>query len=254
MDAWQRAIALMRYVDELGAEDVQPLKWGRVLINRRLNLVHDANYVLIDRADGATAADLVELAERVQADLGLLHRRVNLDDRAAAERMLDQFQARGYTAERFVIMVHRRTADSRTDISNVREVGWEQVRRARKVERRHETWATPDVIDQLMSRYEMLARRINTRYFAALADGEVVSSCELRTIDGSAQIETVETLPEFRNRGLARAVVSAALDAAKDNDFVFLVADNDDWPQQLYRRLGFDDVGLETRFLRELNA
>jgi ribosomal protein S18 acetylase RimI-like enzyme len=252
MDPWQRAIAFMRRVDERGAEEVRHFTWGRVLINQRLNLVHDANYVLVDHAEGASAGDLVELAERAQADLGLVHRRVNLDDRAAADQMLNDFLARGYLAERFSIMVQRRDAGPNPKPASIHEVTWERVRRARKRQLEHETWATPEVIEQLLSRYEMISRRMRTRYFAALADGEVVSSCELRTEDGSAQIETVETLPEFRNRGLARAVLSAALEAARGSDFVFLVADNDDWPQQLYRKLGFQDIGLETRFLRRL--
>jgi hypothetical protein len=28
------------------------------------------------------------------------------------------------------------------------------------------------------------------------------------------------------------------------------VADANDWPQEFYRRLGFDEVGIESRFLR----
>ena len=68
-----------------------------------------------------------------------------------------------------------------------------------------------------------------------------------------AQIETVETLEAFRRRGLSRAVVSAALAAAGTHDFVFLVTDADDWPQQFYRQLGFETVGIESRFLRLLD-
>ena len=254
MDAWQRAIAFIRAVDELGAEEVRPVNFGRLLINRRLNLVHDANYVCVDQVNRATAGDLVELSERVQANLGLKHRRVNIDDQAAAEKLSGDFGALGYAAEQFLIMVHRRDADRIVDTTGVREVVWDQVRRARQREREHETWATPELIEQLLTRDEVIGRGIKTRYFAVLADGLVVSSCELRTKGRSAQIETVETLPEFRNRGLARAVVSAALQAAEGSDLIFLVADKDDWPRQLYRKLGFDDVGTETRFLRRLDA
>ncbi len=64
----------------------------------------------------------------------------------------------------------------------------------------------------------------------------------------------METLEPFRGRGLSRAVVSAALEAAAPHDFVFLVADADDWPQDFYRRLGFDQVGIESRFLRPING
>jgi hypothetical protein len=43
------------------------------------------------------------------------------------------------------------------------------------------------------------------------------------------------------------------LQAARGQEFVFLVADLEDWPQQFYRRMGFDAVGIETRFLRVLD-
>ena len=120
MDDWHRAITFIRARDERGAAEVVPYRWGRALINRRLNLVHDANY--------------------------------------------------------------------------------------------------------------------------PRSEGEV------------AQLETVETLPEFRQRGFARAMLSAALAAAADYGVIFLVADADDWPQHFYQRLGFDPVGFESRFLRLLDG
>src|SRR2546422_7578375 len=49
MDAWQRAIAFMRTVDERAAESVVPFRWGRALINQRLNRVHDLNFLIADR-------------------------------------------------------------------------------------------------------------------------------------------------------------------------------------------------------------
>jgi predicted N-acetyltransferase YhbS len=33
-------------------------------------------------------------------------------------------------------------------------------------------------------------------------------------------------------------------------DLVFLVADDKDWPKQLYARLGFEPVGLAYKFIR----
>lgn len=254
MEAAQQAIAFMRALDERTAEEIRPFQWGRALIDRRLNLVHDANYLLVDQVDGATARDLIGAAERIQADLGLQHRRVNVDESAAASRMTNEFEASGYLTERFVIMAHGSGLPPAIDRGSVLEVDWQQIRSARSIARRLEPWATPALVDQLLAYHERHATLVPTRYFAAMSEGRVVSSCELRREGGIAQIETVETLPEFRNRGLARAVVSAALHAAEGSDLIFLVADKDDWPQQLYRKLGFQDVGLETRFLRRLDA
>jgi ribosomal protein S18 acetylase RimI-like enzyme len=251
VDPWHGAIAFVRAVDERAAEQVVPFRWGRALINRRLELVHDLNYLIVDRVDGAEVGALVAEANRIQGEAGIAHRRINVDDQAAADRLAPAFALAGYKAERFVVMVHRRSPGRQVDISGVREIDWAELRPARELELRQQPWAAaPGLVSQILAKHELTARRINTRYFGALVDGGVVSSCELRTEGDVAQIETVETLEAFRRRGLSRAVVSAALEAASPYDFVFLVADANDWPQEFYRRLGFDQVGIESRFLR----
>ena len=65
-------------------------------------------------------------------------------------------------------------------------------------------------------------RRASTRPVTTLYSDGVV-----------AQIEDVATLRDFRRRGLARATVSAAIDAALEmgHELIFIVADDDDWPQ-----------------------
>jgi ribosomal protein S18 acetylase RimI-like enzyme len=245
----------MRAVDERAAEQVVPFRWGRALINRRLNIVHDVNFLIADRLDGADAESLAAEADRIQGDAGISHRRVNVDDQLAADRMAPAFVAAGYQPERFVVMVRRRPPNRQVDTAAVREVDWAQLRPERELERRGQPWSKQaGLVEQIVAKQELTASRIDTRYFGALIDGRVVSSCELRTEGGVAQIETVETLEAYRRRGLARAVVSAALEAASPYDFVFLVADANDWPQHFYRRLGFEPVGIESRFLRLPNG
>ena len=82
-------------------------------------------------------------------------------------------------------------------------------------------------------------------------DGEVASYCELYSDGSTAQIENVLTLERFRKRGLARATVSRALEDARsgDHSLVFLIADRDDWPKDLYAKLGFEEVGHVWEFV-----
>ena len=60
-----------------------------------------------------------------------------------------------------------------------------------------------------------------------------------------ATVEEVGTLPARRGRGLARAVVCAAVaDAGRwGADLIVVPADADDWPQLMYARLGFTRGG-----------
>ena len=211
----------------------------------------DLNLLIADHVEEARASDLDAEAERIQGDAGLSHRRVNVDDPPAAERLSAAFGLLGYTPERFVIMAHRRRPDRDVDTTSVQEVDWKLMRPAREREIASQPWgADPRVVQQLLAKHQLTAQGTRTRYFAALLDGNVISSCELRSEGDTAQVETVETLPEFRQRGLSRAVVSAALHAAAGYAFVFLVTDAEDWPQHYYRRLGFEPVGIESRFLR----
>ncbi|HYT27333.1 MAG TPA: GNAT family N-acetyltransferase, partial [Actinomycetota bacterium] len=97
-----------------------------------------------------------------------------------------------------------------------------------------------------------IARAVEARFFAVLADGRVVSYADLYRDGRTAQVEDVATLEAHRGRGYASAVVLRAVEAARHAgcDLVFLVADADDWPKELYRRLGFDDLGRYVKFIR----
>ncbi len=136
MEPWGQAIAFVRAVDEHAAEQVIPFGWGRALINRRLNLVHDLNYLIVDRADRADARAMAAEADRIQGEAGIPHRRINVDDQVAADRLAPSLVAAGFKAERFVVMVRRRPPDRQVDTSQVREINWTLLRPARELELR----------------------------------------------------------------------------------------------------------------------
>src|SRR5262249_37778295 len=96
-----------------------------------------------------------------------------------------------------------------------------------------------------------VASAVATRFFAALVDGRIAGWCELRQADGVAQIEDVEVLAEFRGRGLGRAIVQHALDEGlRSGDLGYLEALADDWPRELYAKLGFTTVGRRDVYTR----
>jgi ribosomal protein S18 acetylase RimI-like enzyme len=108
-----------------------------------------------------------------------------------------------------------------------------------------------EVIRELAEGKRVLASTIDVRFFAARAGGEIGAYCELYTLAGTGQIENVLTLERHRNRGLARVLVLRALAAsrASGNEVTFLLANRDDWPKELYRKLGFDEVGFIYDFI-----
>ena len=73
--------------------------------------------------------------------------------------------------------------------------------------------------------------------------------------DGAtAQVEDVYTVPSWRNRGCARRLITRAIVLAQDagHELVFIEADDNGWPKQLYSRLGFDPIGRIGVFHRDV--
>jgi ribosomal protein S18 acetylase RimI-like enzyme len=250
MDEWLRAIAFVRSIDERCAEEVVAVRWGHALINRTLWTAPDVNYLLASTAlETATAQQLTKETERIQGQAGIPFRRVNVDDQESAERLMPQFKTLGFSPERFCVMVRRRPPDRVEATDAIKEVGWDTYRAGRR--RAIESWAPTGLIAaHALAKNELTASVIATSFIAAVVRGEPASFCELRREGSAAQIEFVETLAPFRRRGLARQVVTAALERVRESEFVFLVADLFDWPQHFYERLGFQTVGIESRFMR----
>ena len=90
-------------------------------------------------------------------------------------------------------------------------------------------------------------RRLGTRRSASAASPSTTAtrsaptrSCATAT--AIAQVEDVVVLEGHRGNGLGRLVTTAALAAglALEPELMFIVADDDDWPKELYARLGFE--------------
>ena len=251
MGDFERAFALMDRIDERVADRIDPTPHGELVVSRRLFHVHDENFLRVRDPAGAGAEELAAEAEAAHGRYPeVRHRRVNLRGAEASERLEPGFRALGWAPQRFVLMARRRGPDREAEVP-VRELDESALRSA---------WAegsrsfVPDgeVIEQIVAHHLAIGRAIPTRYFAVEAAGGVAAYCELYSWDGVGQVENVVTLPRFRNRGFARALVLHATEESRagGNDLTFLVADADDWPYRLYEKLGFEIEGRYTRFLR----
>jgi ribosomal protein S18 acetylase RimI-like enzyme len=244
-----RAVAFLRETYRRRVERVEQFAWGELLITSSLPRIYDANLALVDRWDDTAAALLREM-DRVQRAHGFAHRKVVLPDAELARGLWPGLVELDWElSNRALVMVHAREPDRPPDPSievlTVGDVDWARGRQAMIELEPHGEDA--EVVRQLLQLDLRLARELEVRHLAARVDGEVASYAGLYMEAGVAQIEDVATLPEHRGRGLARAVVlQAVADARRDGaDVVFLVADAADWPQELYRRLGFDEVTVE---------
>ena len=102
-----------------------------------------------------------------------------------------------------------------------------------------------ETIDQLLELERRFGEAAGDRWFVAPDTGSPAAACCLLAGEGVGQVEDVGTLRPARGRGLAQAIVLAALaeSRAAESEVTFLSADADDWPRLMYEKLGFETVG-----------
>jgi ribosomal protein S18 acetylase RimI-like enzyme len=246
----RRAFAFMARGDIAGAKE-RALRYGTAILTPELPLRHDSNYVIVDKLAGeVTAADLAAEAEQALGGAGLAHRAILVRDVATGERLASGFVELGWSVGRFLLMAQRRDPDRDADLSQVRVVGEAALRTARERSITAAPWGSPEVARQLLEGKRRIP--LPKRFYAVIVDGEPVSWTDLYLEGDTAQVEDVGTVAEFRGRGYATAVVLRAVADARANgaDLVFLTSDADDWPKELYRKLGFDELGGYLKFTR----
>jgi ribosomal protein S18 acetylase RimI-like enzyme len=242
----RRALEFVAKGDMGGARTVAS-RFGRAVYDDELPLRYDSNYLLLDELpDAVASADLVEEAGRLGRPA------IMVRDERTGERLAPGFEGLGWRIHRGLVMADRGPPRRTADLGLVEEVDEAALRPARRRLLAGEPWARPAVVEQLLAAKLTIARAVEARFFAVLVDGQVASCADLYSDGRTAQVEDVATLEQHRGRGYASAVVLRALGEARRAgcDFVFLVSDAEDWPKELYRRLGFGDLGRYLKFMR----
>ncbi|HEU4356161.1 MAG TPA: GNAT family N-acetyltransferase [Actinomycetota bacterium] len=254
MDDLARFFGLERRLLERLSTRIEHLDLGTAFFDDGYRERFNSNFLLVEGPlDHVPAETLLGVTDRVLDEAGFRHRSVVVRDDRAGERYAPLFVRHGYRVERSAIMVHRRGADRPSDLP-AEEVPFADVKDLIREVYRREPWAHSDEIVRLFTeQHGKNERVIGARFFIVRLDGQLAGDCELYVDGSDAQVEYVDTLEEFRGRGVARAVVLRAVEAAREagTAHVFIVADDDDWPKGLYERLGFDRIGRTWQFVRE---
>ena len=249
----ERAVAFLSETYRRRVERVEQFAWGELVVTPSLPLVYDANFAIVTlggKRRRARAGDGPRAGQKPGSRTGASSSRRGAGGAALATTCGVGWEFAG----RYVLMAQRRfpdrPADPGVEVLWVGEVDWARGRRS--MIEAGPYGEDPELGGQLVELDRRLARAMEVRHLAAVVDGDVVAYAGLYLGDGVAQIEDVATLPAYRNRGLARSVVlHAAAEARRSGaDLVFLVADEHDWPKDLYARLGFEPIGIEHVFGR----
>jgi ribosomal protein S18 acetylase RimI-like enzyme len=254
MTELERIVEFLRELDGLSAEREVPSRFGTAYLHSEVPRVWSRNYLVADTdLDEALAELLVAESDRILGGAGLRHGKVEVYDEEAGARLEPGFRELGWQIHCEVLMVARRNPDRSANLSRAEEVSIDELEPIWTEENRREPYGSDEeTVRQLVANKWVVMTSWDTRFFAARVDGAIASYCELYSRGGIGQIEAVGTVEEFRSRGLARATVSRALAASRaaGNDLTFLMARDDDWPRELYRKLGFDEIGCAYEFIR----
>lgn len=228
-------------------------RFGTAVFSEDLPLRHDSNYLLADEILATVDADeVIAAADAVRRPNGTHYPVIVVLDEPVGARLTPAMGRRGWQLRRYVVMAHRRPSDREPGDIDVREVTEADLRPLREAYVLAQPWGSPELARQFSAAKAGIAARVATRFFGAFVDGEIASYTDLYLEPPTAQIEDVGTAEQHRNKGLASALVLRALANARDAgcNFVFLVADDDDWPKEWYGKLGFDPIGRYFKFVR----
>lgn len=86
-----------------------------------------------------------------------------------------------------------------------------------------------------------------SRFFVAVENGRAVGYVGLYILTGEADIVRVAVLPEYRKKGIAKAVLTESLKYAQGE--IFLDVRESNAPAiSLYKSLGFEDTGVRKNY------
>ena len=224
------------------ATSVRAVPGGFVVRNRDYPDAHDHNRVFITSA--VHPDELAAAADRELADAS--HRLVYVHDLDVAAAVTARLGELGYERNDELLLIAQAPGPRR----DVKIVELELDERIAVATAEWATDQSAEVARQLGERIRTVVPAAETTFLAVRsADGTVVAHVDLYVRDGHAQIEELMTAPAARGLGYGSALVLDAVQRAGANR-TFIVADLDEWPKDMYRRLGFADLGVIAAFSR----
>jgi GNAT superfamily N-acetyltransferase len=244
-DVAERAWAWVHAAQDAVCDLIEPWAHGTVVRATRYPTYWDFNVVRVEEDPKLSVDALAAFADEALA--GLAHRRVDLECAAAAESLRPGFKDLGWRTTRLVWMHHEGPAPPGPAIP-VEPVPYEAVHDLRVA------WHGEDFPGNALGEHLVHAREVallrGTEVLAVLDGGSPVAFAQSASDGRSTEIEQVYVSPDHRGKGLGTALTRAAIDAAGDVEDLWIVADDEGRPKQLYSRLGFRPAWTAIEALR----
>ncbi|MHB8807339.1 MAG: GNAT family N-acetyltransferase [Anaerolineaceae bacterium] len=81
--------------------------------------------------------------------------------------------------------------------------------------------------------------------YICYSNGNLVGNCDLFMDEDVAKIEDFAVLPAYQRRGIGTTILKYVIHTAltKGAELIYLMADEGDTPQEMYKKLGFEKIG-----------
>jgi GNAT superfamily N-acetyltransferase len=224
---------------------IEPWAHGTIARATRYPGYWDYSVVRVEGDAGCGVEALESFADEALG--GLAHRRVDFELAAVAEPLRAGFEARGWLAMRLSWMRHEAARPPFAD-PRVEEVHYDAVNDLRIA------WHREDFPDQDATGYFAQAREVaeirGARVLALHEGARPVAFVQFVADGAQAEITHVYVHPEHRGGGRGTAITRAAIAAAGGAHDLWICADDEDRPKNLYARLGFRPVLTSMQFTR----
>jgi ribosomal protein S18 acetylase RimI-like enzyme len=232
-EAGGRAVEWIRGHHEAVCDLLEPWEFGTVVRASRYPDYYDYNLVRVERDPGMPVDELVAVAD--DALQGLEHRRFDFESVDWGAPLRDDFEQAGWRTMRLVLMRHEGPLPHAE--LELEAVAYDAVQPLR------EAWYTEDFPDEDPGDYHAQAREVamarDTRVLAAREGGEAVGFAQLVVEGDAAEVTNVYVRSDRRGGGLGTALTCAAMAAAGSVAELWIAADDEGRPKELYGRLGF---------------
>lgn len=246
MDPLERGLRFIWSIGDACADETVAVPLGTVLRTPSLPHAWSVNALRIERpAPDLTLAD-AEAAAAAHAVAGYRH--LLVEDETTALRLLDAAgrEPRGWTTDCELVMRLVDDPDPGGGAAGaaVREGRFEEILELFTAWLEEEEHAR-ETVEDLVERRRREHAAGPERLVVAEHEGRPAAMCSVRLGGDVAQLEDVYVLPAARGTGLGRAVTAegARIAAESGAGLVVIVADDRDWPKQLYANVGFAPLG-----------
>ena len=224
---------------------VEPWEHGTVVRATRYPGYRDFNAVRVERDPALVATALAAVADEHLADAA--HRRLDVEIIDVAQRLRPGFEAMGWMANRLVWMLHTAPLPP-GETARVEEVEYDAVADLREAWHHEEFPRVPYGDHAAEKREVSMARAVQV--FAVMDGGVPVAFAELERQGDAAEITQVYVRADRRGGGNGTALTRAAIVAAGEPADLWIIADDEGRPKELYARLGFRQAWRMIEFTR----